>query len=103
MQFSSCVKKSIGCFTLISLEFLPDGTTPIVSSKEVALRFQKKRKHILEEIRRIQSMVPKGFYEPNFRPIEESVLLPHSGGVRNDPARLIFIRSACFYCRSQVA
>lgn len=46
-----------------------DGT-PAISSRDVALRFQKKHKHILEEIRRIQSMVPKDFFEPNFRPSE---------------------------------
>lgn len=68
--------------------FTPEGK-PMVSSRDMALRFQKKHKHILEEIRRIQSMVPKDFYEPNFRPIEESILLPHSGGIRKDPAYLL--------------
>ena len=62
---------------------------PAVTSKEIALRFQKKHKEILRDIARIQSMVPKDFYERNFAPIEESILLPHSGGIRKDPAFLL--------------
>lgn len=75
--------------SLVSVEFLPDGQTPVISSRDMALHFQKKHKHVLDEIRRIQSMVPKDFYEPNFRPIEHDVLLPHSGGIRKDPAYLL--------------
>jgi Rha family phage regulatory protein len=45
---------------------------PAVSSKDVALRFQRKHKHILEEIKRILIMCPKSFTEPNFRPSEYS-------------------------------
>lgn len=63
-----------------------EGTVPTVSSKEVALRFQKKHKNILQDIERIRSMVPVDFYRLNFQPIEESVVLPHSGGIRKDKA-----------------
>jgi Rha family phage regulatory protein len=56
--------------TTISVEFLPDGQTPVVSSLDVARHFQKKHKHVLDEIRRIQSIAPKSFTEPNFRPSE---------------------------------
>ncbi|MDR1946526.1 MAG: Rha family transcriptional regulator, partial [Desulfovibrio sp.] len=56
--------------TTISVEFLPDGETPTVSSLEVARHFQKKHKHVLDEIKRIQSITPKSFSEPNFRPAE---------------------------------
>ena len=56
--------------TTISVEFLPDGETPTVSSLEVAKHFQKKHKHVLDEIKRIQSMAPKSFTGPNFRPSE---------------------------------
>lgn len=72
----------------IYVEFI-DENTPAVLSTEVALRFQKKHKHVLEEIRKIQSICPKSFYEPNFRPIEKETLLPHSGGIRKDPAYLL--------------
>lgn len=54
--------------SLVSVEFLPD-KTPVISSRDMALHFQKKHKHILEEIKRIQSITPKSFYEPNFRPV----------------------------------
>jgi hypothetical protein len=51
----------------ISIEFVRENT-PAVLSTEIALRFQKKHKHILDEIKRIQSIAPKSFTEPNFRP-----------------------------------
>jgi Rha family phage regulatory protein len=62
-----------------------DNATPMVSSRDVALRFQKKHHHVLRDIERIRSMVPQGFYKSNFGFIEKSVVLPHSGGVRKDP------------------
>jgi Rha family phage regulatory protein len=52
---------------IISIEFVREDT-PAVLSTEVALRFQKKHKHVLDEIKRIQSITPKSFSEPNFRP-----------------------------------
>jgi Rha family phage regulatory protein len=52
----------------ISIEFVGENT-PVVPSTEIAARFQKKHKHVLDEIRRIQSITPKSFYEPNFRPV----------------------------------
>jgi Rha family phage regulatory protein len=42
----------------------------VVSSRELALRFQKKHKNILQEIERIRSMTPKKFTELNFQPSE---------------------------------
>lgn len=53
----------------IHLEFLPDGKTLIVSSKDIALHFQKKHKDILREIDRIRLLVPKDFNERNFTPV----------------------------------
>ncbi|MDR2504182.1 MAG: Rha family transcriptional regulator [Deltaproteobacteria bacterium] len=38
----------------------------VVSSREVALRFQKKHKEILRDIERIRAMCPKDFIERNF-------------------------------------
>jgi hypothetical protein len=52
--------------TTISVEFLPDGQTPVISSRDVALHFQKKHKDILRDIDRIKSMSPKEFTERNF-------------------------------------
>lgn len=69
----------------VQIDFLPDGA-PTVSSKEVALHFQKKHKDVLRDIERIRSVTPKDFYQRNFAPIEIDVLLPHSGGIRKDPA-----------------
>lgn len=73
----------------VSLVFMPNGVTPSVSSKTIAFRFQKKHKDVLRDIDRIRSMVPKDFYERNFAPIEIGVVLPHSGGIRKDPAYLL--------------
>jgi Rha family phage regulatory protein len=53
----------------ISIEFVGENV-PTVLSTEVALRFQKKHKHILDEIKRILSITPKSFSGPNFRPAE---------------------------------
>lgn len=71
--------------TLIRMDFLND-ETPVVSSLDVSRHFQKKHKHVLEEIRKILANTPESFYGPNFRPIEKETLLPYSGGIRKDPA-----------------
>lgn len=49
----------------IHIEFL-DENTPAVLSTEVAERFQKKHRHILRDIDRLRSILPKSFTEPNF-------------------------------------
>lgn len=72
---------------LVSVEFLPDHT-PVISSRDMALHFQKKHKHILEEIKRIQSITPKSFHEPNFRPMSIDVEIGN-GAIRKDPAYLL--------------
>jgi Rha family phage regulatory protein len=67
-------KKAKRSFIMTSL--IPSSTVslvdgkPMVSSRDVALRFQRKHKHILDEIKRISTMCPKSFTEPNFRPSE---------------------------------
>jgi len=48
---------------------LVDGK-PMVSSREVALRFQRKHKDVLRDIERIISMCPKSFTGRNFAPSE---------------------------------
>lgn len=62
---------------------------PAVTSKDVALRFQKKHKNVLQEIDRLRSILPPEVYGPNFQPIEESVLIPLSGGSRMTRAFLM--------------
>lgn len=49
----------------IHLEFL-DENRPAVLSTEVAERFQKRHTHILRDIDRLRSILPKSFTEPNF-------------------------------------
>lgn len=53
----------------VHIDLLPSGKA-VVSSKEVALRFQKKHNDVLRDINRIRSMVPKSFTERNFAPSE---------------------------------
>ena len=55
--------------SLIRVDFI-NGETPVVSSLDVARHFQKKHKHVLEEIRKIIANTPKSFTGPNFRPSE---------------------------------
>lgn len=55
--------------SLIRVDFIND-ETPVVSSLDVARHFQKKHKHVLEEIRKIISNTPEPFTGPNFRPSE---------------------------------
>jgi Rha family phage regulatory protein len=73
--------------TSISVEFVGEDT-PAVLSTEIAVRFQKKHKHILDEIRRIQSITPKSFHGPNFRPMFVDVEIGN-GATRKDPAFLL--------------
>lgn len=68
---------------LIRVDFLNENT-PVVSSLDVARHFQRKHKHVLDEIRKIQSIVPKEFFGPNFRPIEIKTSVGF--GIRKDPA-----------------
>jgi len=70
----------------IHFEFLPDGFTPVVSSREVAARFGKKHKNVLREIERLRGQLPAAFCRLNFEPTEESVVVPASGGFRQDRA-----------------
>ena len=60
-QVASTVKES----NPIHIDFL-NGSTPAVLSTEVAERFQKKHQHILRDIDRLRSILPKSFYESNF-------------------------------------
>lgn len=53
----------------IRIDFAP-GEIPAVSSVDVARHFQKKHKHVLEEIRKLIANTPKSFNGPNFRPVE---------------------------------
>lgn len=70
----------------IHIEFLPDGRTPVVSSREVAARFGKKHCHVLREIDRLRSQLPAKKHESFFGLTEESVVVPASGGFRQDRA-----------------
>lgn len=51
--------------SLIRVDFL-DEETPVVSSLDVARHFQKKHQHILRDINRLQSILPKTFTASNF-------------------------------------
>lgn len=60
---------------------------PAVISTEVARHFQKRHHHILRDIDRLRSMLPKSFSETNFGFIEYST---HLGfGTRKDKAYLL--------------
>ncbi len=69
---------------LVHMDFLND-ETPVVSSLDVARHFQKKHKHVLEEIRKIIANTQKSFHGPNFRPMSTDVKIGN-GAVRQSPA-----------------
>lgn len=49
----------------VNIDFL-NGETPVVSSLDVARHFQRRHSHILRDIDRLRSILPKSFHEPNF-------------------------------------
>ena len=55
--------------SLISLEFLPDGTTPVVSSLHLAEHFEIRHRDVLRDIRAVLLKVPQEFNERNFAPV----------------------------------
>lgn len=55
--------------TSIRVDFLNENTL-VVSSLDIACHFQKKHKHVLEEIYKMHAISPKLFTGPNFRPSE---------------------------------
>lgn len=48
------------------IHFLSIGSAPAVLSTEVARNFQKNHAHVLREIDRLRSILPKSFVESNF-------------------------------------
>lgn len=70
----------------IHIEFL-DENTPAVLSTEVAERFQKRHQHILRDIDRIHSQIPKIFFETNFGLIERQVAVGF--GMRRERSYLL--------------
>lgn len=51
---------------LVSVEFLPDSQTPVVSSLQLAEHFGIKHAHVLRDIRAIQRKAPEIFSQSNF-------------------------------------
>ena len=48
------------------IRFLSIGSLPAVLSTDVARHFQRRHSHVLREIDRLRSILPKSFREPNF-------------------------------------
>lgn len=63
------------------------GASPAVLSTEVARHFQRRHSHILREIDRLRSILPKSFFAPNFGLIETEVVVGF--GARKSPAYLL--------------
>lgn len=53
----------------IHIDFLNE-QTPVVSSLDVARHFQRRHSHILRDIGRLCSILPKSFHQPNFGRVE---------------------------------
>lgn len=48
------------------IRFLSIGSMPAVLSTDVARHFQRRHSHILRDIDRLRTILPKSFCEPNF-------------------------------------
>ena len=55
--------------SMLHIDFL-NGQTPVVSSLDVARHFQRRHSHILRDIGRLCSILPKSFNQPNFGRVE---------------------------------
>ena len=64
-QVASPVKSG----NVIHIDFL-NNETPVVLSTDVARHFQRRHSHILRDIDRLRSILPKSFNAPNFGPVE---------------------------------
>lgn len=82
-QHTPTVKES----SAIHLEFIGENR-PAVLSTEVALRFQKKHQHVLRDIDKICSILPKEFTASNFGRMLVDVKIGN-GAVRQSPAFLL--------------
>ena len=71
----------------IHIDFL-NGETPVVLSTDVARHFQRRHSHILRDIDRLRSILPKSFCEPNFGLTYNNVHGPN-GGIRQEKAYLL--------------
>ena len=71
-----------------SIRFHSLGSAPAVLSTEVARHFQKRHSHILRDIERLCSILPKSFREPNFRLTLNDVPGPN-GSIRQERAFLL--------------
>lgn len=70
----------------VLIDFL-NNETPVVLSTDVARHFQRRHSHILRDIDRLRSILPKFFFEPNFGLIEAEVAVGF--GIRKNPAYLL--------------
>ena len=80
-QLAPIVKENNG------ITFHALGPAPAVLSTDVARHFQKRHHHILRDIDRLRSILPKSFNETNFGFIENSTHLAF--GTRKDKAYLL--------------
>lgn len=83
----SQVASPVKAHNLIHIEFLND-ETPVVSSLDVARHFQRRHSHILRDIDRLRSILPKSFCEPNLGLTFNEVPGPN-GGVRREKSYLL--------------
>ena len=85
-------ESTVSCATLSVNEIRVEitehvGEQPAVLSTDVALRFQKKHTHVLRDIDRLRSMCPKGFFDLNFKAVEQTTQVGF--GERKDRAYLL--------------
>lgn len=64
------------------------GSAPAVLSTEIARHFQKRHSHILREIDRLRSILPKSFHQPNFGLMSTDVKIGN-GATRQERAYLL--------------
>jgi Rha family phage regulatory protein len=82
-------KKNLCNVKDIDVKVLVQHGVPVVSSMQVAKRFDKQHNNVLRDIAQLRRDVTPEFYSLNFEPTVEIIEIPYTGGKREDPAYMM--------------
>ena len=85
MAENSVSQVSFGVNERDEIHFLSIGSMPAVLSTEVVRHFQRRHSHVLRDVDRLCSILPKSFREPNFGLTFKIIPAPMEQAVRKRP------------------
>lgn len=88
MAETSVSQVSFGVNDRDEIHFLSIGSMPAVLSTEVARHFQRRHSHVLRDVDRLCSILPKSFREPNFG-LTFKIIPGPNGASRKEKAYLL--------------